>query len=266
MSKTSRIRRYIDIGANLTDVMYSGVYNGKKKHEPDLQHVLQRSWDAGLDKIILTGGNLEESEKALELAKTDDRLYATVGCHPTRCTEFEQAPEDYLEKLKNVIFRGGSKVVAVGECGLDYDRVQFCPQETQKKYFEYQLKLSETTQLPLFLHCRNAADDISLKTEQNLETVKHLPSDKILIETDCPWCEIKQSHAGYKFVSKENQSVLSVKKEKWMPNHMVKSRNEPCGIRQVLDVVSAVRNENPDDLCEKIYQNTANLFFPERGE
>lgn len=62
---------HLDIGANLTDAMYSGVYNGSKKHEPDLQQVLERTWNAGLEKIIITGGNLEESKKALELAKTD---------------------------------------------------------------------------------------------------------------------------------------------------------------------------------------------------
>lgn len=51
--------------------MYEGIYNGSKKHEPDLLNVLKRSWQAGLQKIIITGGSLSESERALELAKTD---------------------------------------------------------------------------------------------------------------------------------------------------------------------------------------------------
>lgn len=51
--------------------MYTGLYNGSKKHEPDLQQVLQRSWEADANKIIITGGNLVESEKALELATSD---------------------------------------------------------------------------------------------------------------------------------------------------------------------------------------------------
>lgn len=134
--------------------MYEGIYNGSKKHEPDLLNILKRSWQAGLQKIIITGGSLSESERALELAKTDgvnfffrsikvkknclvDRLFCTVGCHPTRCMEFEtegRTAEQYLEGLKGVIQKGGSKIVAVGECGLDYDRVQFCPIEVQKKY------------------------------------------------------------------------------------------------------------------------------------
>lgn len=51
--------------------MYMGVYNGSKRHEPDLSQVLKRAWEAGLQKIIVTGGNLEESKKALEIAQTD---------------------------------------------------------------------------------------------------------------------------------------------------------------------------------------------------
>lgn len=51
--------------------MFSGVYNGSKKHEPDLQNVLERSWSAGLDKIIITGGSLSESKEAVKLAQQD---------------------------------------------------------------------------------------------------------------------------------------------------------------------------------------------------
>lgn len=53
--------------------MYAGMYNGSKKHEPDLMHVLERSWNAGLSKIIVTGTSLSESEKALQLVKSDGK-------------------------------------------------------------------------------------------------------------------------------------------------------------------------------------------------
>lgn len=156
-------KKFIDIGANLTDSMYQGVYNGSKKHEPDLIPVLKRSWEAGLEKLIITGGSVEESKKAIELANSDDRLFATVGCHPTRCSEFElppNTPDEYLTHLDNLVKENRSKVVALGECGLDYDRLQFCPKDSQKKYFELQLTLNQSLQLPLFLHCRNAASDL----------------------------------------------------------------------------------------------------------
>lgn len=71
----------------------------------------------------------------------------------------------------------------------------------------------------------------SLKTKENLDTVKTLPSDRILIETDAPWCEVRPTHAGYKFIAEENLKLPSVKKEKWRLDSMVKGRNEPCNIR-----------------------------------
>lgn len=58
-----------DIGANLTDLMYEGYYNGSKKHDPDLDYVMERSWKHGLQKIMITGGSLEDSRKALEAAR-----------------------------------------------------------------------------------------------------------------------------------------------------------------------------------------------------
>lgn len=60
----------LDIGANLTDAMYKGIYHGSKKHEDDLEAVLERAWNIGMQKIIITGGSLEESKEALQLANS----------------------------------------------------------------------------------------------------------------------------------------------------------------------------------------------------
>lgn len=129
--------RMIDIAVNLTDGMFQGVYNRKKCHAGDLQTVLSRAWGAGVDRIIVTGGSLDESRAALAIAETDGRLFCTVGVHPTRCKEFEKSgdPDKYFQELVSLAKEGAAKgkVVAVGECGLDYDRLHFCPSEIQKK-------------------------------------------------------------------------------------------------------------------------------------
>lgn len=161
-----------------------------------------------------------------------------MGCHPTRCKEFAANPQQYYDKLCTAIEENATKIVAIGECGLDYDRLHFCPADTQRTYFERQLDLVAKYKLPLFLHCRNSFDDFfdiikrnaakivnggvvhsfdgtieqatkfiefgfligingcSMKTEEQLQTIAKIPNDKILIETDCPWCSIRNSHAG----------------------------------------------------------------------
>lgn len=296
-------RKFIDIGANLTDEMYQGVYHGSKKHEADLDQVLKRAWDAGLTRMIITGTSLSDSKTALELAKTNDQLFSTVGCHPTRCGEFEKDeadPEAYLEGLLQLSLDNRENVVAIGECGLDYDRTQFCAPEIQRKYFEKQISLAEVTGLPMFLHCRNAASDLlkilspyrekisggvvhsfdgtkeeaqqimeldlyiglngcSLKTEENLAVAASIPAERLLIETDCPWCEIRPTHAGHKHIK---TNFPNKKKEKWQSGVMVKSRNEPNCLIQVLEVLAAIRKEDPDELAESLYKNSMRLFFP----
>lgn len=68
----------------------------------------------------------------------------------------------------------------------------------------------------------------SLKTKENLSVVKSIPNDRLLIETDSPWCEVRPTHAGFSYIKTK---LPSVKKEKWEAEKLVKGRNEPINIR-----------------------------------
>lgn len=160
--------RLIDIAVNLTDPMFRGVYHGSTKHTDDLLLVMQRAARNGLERLIVTGTSLQESRDAVALCTTHPadenipQLFATVGCHPTRCQEFVNDDQRYLSELGKLIRNANASkrvVVAVGECGLDYDRLQFCPKPIQRKYFEMQLQLAKETDLPLFLHNRGTDGD-----------------------------------------------------------------------------------------------------------
>lgn len=138
-------RKFIDIGANLLDGMFQGNYHGKQRHSADLSSVLQRAWSTGLSHIMVTAGNLQESRDALDFVADDPRLFSTVGVHPTRSNEFDQKENDfdYLDELIKVAKRGvaSGKIVAVGECGLDYDRLHFSDKDTQLRHFDKHFKL-----------------------------------------------------------------------------------------------------------------------------
>lgn len=108
----------------------------------DLLDVLARAQAAGVQSAVLTGGSLHESNEALELAEQHGSfdiyavsliflsealwlgLFATVGCHPTRSSQFDSfkgGPAAYLERLDQLIgshLTGRGRCVAVGECGL----------------------------------------------------------------------------------------------------------------------------------------------------
>jgi len=166
----------IDIGANMLDPMFRGIYKEKQVHQDDVQHVLKRALMSGVEKIIVTAGTLQESREALQFIKEQENnfkekgLFSTVGCHPTRCLEFEngetekdesveERADKYFSGLMSVAKENKGTVVAIGECGLDYDRLEFCPKDVQIKYFERQFALAEQTGLPMFLHNRNTGSD-----------------------------------------------------------------------------------------------------------
>jgi len=91
----------------------------------------------------------------------------------------------------------------------------------------------------------------SLKTEENLAVAKEVPLERLQIETDGPWCEIRPSHASSKYLKDAPELPKAVKKEKWSAEMMVKSRNEPCTISQVAHVVANIKGVSMEEVCEQ---------------
>jgi TatD DNase family protein len=233
-------------------------------------------------------------------------------------------------------------LVAMGEFGLDYDRLHYCNKTVQLHSFEAQLKVAASLQpqLPLFLHSRAAHEDFvgllkgafgerleklerggvvhsftgtidemrelmdlglyigingcSFKTVDNCAVVKEVRLDRLMIETDGPWCEVRPSHEGWKYLvdkkpeqavaengdangaavspklqrSKKNQKkepesferYKVVKKEKWEEGAMVKGRNEPCNIERVAMIVAGIKGVSVEEVCEACWSNTVKVF------
>ena len=138
---------FIDIGVNLS-------------HAPlckQIPEVLSRAKECKVSTIILTGTSLEGSQHAIDTARqystSECRLYCTVGIHPHDAEKDSMNNPDYIAKLETMITDNKLYVVAVGECGLDFDR-NFSSPEHQKMVFTEQVKLAGRVGLPLFLHER----------------------------------------------------------------------------------------------------------------
>lgn len=102
----------------------------------------------------------------------------------------------------------------------------------------------------------------SLKTEENLAVVKEIPLDRMQIETDGPWCEIRPSHASSQYLKDYGGPAMpkGVKKEKWQSGLMVKGRNEPVAITQVAHVIARVKGVTTQEVCAAAWHNSITMF------
>jgi TatD DNase family protein len=131
----------VDIGVNLTNNVF----------RDDLPEVVARARDQGVTAMVVTGTDVAHSAAALDLARDyPGVLYATAGVHPHHAGQCDDATLGRLTDLA-----GADGVVAVGECGLDFNR-NYSARQDQEIWFETQLELAEQTGLPVFLHQRDA--------------------------------------------------------------------------------------------------------------
>jgi TatD DNase family protein len=130
-------------------------------YDPDRAEVIARATAAGVSEIISIGTRIDSSARAVELAENFPNIWATVGIHPG---EVDEAPEDAVERLR-ALAKGSSRVVAVGEIGLDYHRLPENPAEVeankarQADLFRRQLELTAELGLNAVIHQRDSWED-----------------------------------------------------------------------------------------------------------
>lgn len=139
------------IGGELIDI---GVNLAHKRFRADLEQVITRARVAGVVRFVATGTSLVASREAHALSLRYPGLIAsTAGVHPHNARECD---EHTLTGLRHLAGKPG--VVAIGECGLDYDR-DFSPRPVQRRWFAAQLELARELRMPVFLHERAAHED-----------------------------------------------------------------------------------------------------------
>lgn len=233
----------------------------------DIQAVLDRASQLGVNRFICVGTNLVDSRICLELAKKHKPIYASVGIHPH---DSKGVPIDYLDQIKELL--EFNKMIAIGEIGLDYFRNISKP-EIQIRVFREQMELAESLGKPVIFHNREADEDVlkilsdfssvtgvahcfssdqqtakklldmgyyisfsgnlTFKNSHLPKIAEKLPLDRLLVETDSPY--------------------LSPVPYRGKPN-------EPGRTRFVAEKLAEVHNVSLEIIAKKTSENVNRLF------
>ena len=238
-----------------------------EEFDKDRERIVGEFEEIGMKCAIEVGYDIESSERAAFFAQEHEKVYAAVGIHPH---DAEKAKDDWREKISALLHQ--SKVVALGEVGLDYYR-DLSPRSVQKEVFREQLKLAQSLNIPLIFHVRDAYEDVrkivkdynvsgvvhsfngseedakefvkmgfyigvggiaTYKKNTTLrEIISHLPLERILTETDCPYLS---------------------------PQPVRGKRNEPKNVRFIIEMLSQLFNKSFAEIESQTEKNAQKLF------
>ena len=253
-------------------------------YDDDREESIARAREAGVVMNVV-GTQKDTSITAVELAERHNDMYASIGLHPIHTAKSYHDAQELGEGNKEFTSRGeqfdfeyykklgeSKKVIAVGECGLDYYRIDESTKDIQFETFIKQIELANELQKPLMLHIRNAYDDalalikshakvkgdvhffggnwdIAKKfldlgftlsftgvitfTHDYDEVVKNAPLDMLLSETDAPYIT---------------------------PVPFRGKRNESMHIPLIVERIAQIRGEDREKVRDQLYENAQRVF------
>ncbi len=231
-----------------------------------IDDLILRSIDIGIEKIISVGVDLNTSEECIKLSEKFPSVYATCGYHPH---EAIKAPKNYLYELEE--FHKHPKVVAVGEIGLDY-HYNYSKPIDQKRIFHEQLEMANSLEMPVIVHCRKADDDILTgihKTNISSGVIHCFSSDlnfaNSILETG-----FHLSFTGMITFVKELKTVINnVPLNKIMletdspylsPIPYRGKRNEPAHIIPIAEEIASIKKISLNEVAISTTKTANNLF------
>lgn len=256
----------IDIGVNLTNSSLC----------KQLDDVIANAMDAGVIHQVITGTCLDSSRQALQIARTKPGYFSTTaGCHPHDAKDFRETDlESLLELAEDPL------VVAIGECGLDFNR-NYSPQDIQQQVFESQVEIACKVQLPLFMHQRDAHQRFTeiLKAYQgqfSSGVIHCFTGDKQQLK-DCLDLGLYIGITGWLCDERRGQELQEA--VKYLPSDRVmvetdapylmprnikprpKSRtNVPANLPWVVNKLAQLVNRSPEDVARETTQNAKEFF------
>ena len=233
----------------------------------NIDEVIQNAKDNKVNYLLISGCDKKSIKESIEIANKYDNIFLELGYHPS---ETNTTTDEDLKELKEIA-KNNKKVIAIGEIGLDY-HWEKDNKEGQKELFKKQIKIAKELNLPIVIHSRDAFQDtydilkesnhkgvihcfsgnldnakmylslgfylgiggvLTFKNTNLKDTIKEIPLDRILLETDSPYLA-PTPHRG--------------------------ERNEPKYIPLIAEEISNQKNIEIDEVEKIIYQNTTKIF------
>ncbi len=230
--------------------------------------LVEEAVEAGVERIVTIGCGRASSDQAVAFCNEFAEVYAAIGVHPHDADGFRRADESWIGELAQ-----HPKVVAIGECGLDYYRDHARP-DAQKRAFVTQIGLARELGLPIVVHTREADDDtldilareaedhpvilhcfsmvqkvdvvvergymtsfagqLTYKSAVDLqEAARRIPAELLLVETDAPY--------------------LAPVPRRGKPNR-------PANVQYTVEFLAGLRDEDPDEIAALTSANAGRIF------
>jgi TatD DNase family protein len=263
------------------DIIDAGVNLASSQYRHDLDDVIQRAQQAGLQALVAIGTDIDSSRQCIDIARQyTGCVVATAGIHPHNADSVNPLALESLRQLAQ-----DERVSAIGETGLDYNR-NFSSPASQRSAFVAQLEIATETSKPIYLHERDAfGDQIDIlgnyrdsltgglahcftgtmeqarayidlglhigitgwlcdpRRGQDLrQAVKHIPLDRLILETDAPY--LLPRHL--------NRQILAIPQ---------KRRNEPCLLPLIAEFLADILGCSLAELSHATTRNSRSLFF-----
>ena len=248
-----------------------------EEFEGDRRDVLTRAEDAGVEGVLCVGITASSSEAALRLAETYSSVYAAVGIHPNSSAD---ALADDWQRIAALVVEKHPRVVALGETGLDryWD---YAPIARQQEYLDRHLRLAQERNLPVILHCRDAAADLlpmlRAATERGpLGGVLHAFSGDAAFAAECLALGLHVSFAGNVTYSNKKFEPLRAAARTIPADRLLietdspylvpqifrgkQKRNEPANVIHTAALLAKLHGVSVDQLAAQTTANARRLF------
>lgn len=246
------------------------VHLNAKQFKDDREEVIQRAFRNGVQYMVVVGFNQETIPLAIEIAEKYETIYAAVGWHPVDAIDMTDDDLTWIEELS-----AHSKVVAIGEMGLDY-HWDHSPQDVQKEVFRKQIRLAKKVQMPIIVHNREATEDIiEILREEGAEDVggiMHCYNDSVRYVEACLDMDFYISLGGtvtFKNAPLPQEVAAHVPLDRLLietdapylaPHPNRGKRNEPAYVQLVAQKIADIRNISFEQVSEITTNNAFKLF------